>query len=442
LSDEVLAESWELLREVDDERDTRRTTFLWDKTFFVMSQSSSHPKHSAAVDRCLYLLGVILQVLETSPPPPAPQPPSLAESVAELAQVHPSVLSASDLHTMGPLRHAIHRHLSRASGGLDGDLVCSWLWAMYRTSVGDVQRFVLDFIPVLLSTYLLGGVREEGGAQAGGPLSCPAIEALLIGLANAEALRRDGMPDTVTPCDLSRPSVYHQPGFGLAGDIPSSLGAAVGASSSSSASYAPGPQAGAGSAATTAADLPSVSLTSSLQQQQQQQHQPHSQPPRPVFVGLALPLIKTVTASNRPVMTLAILKSLNAQLAHLSVEAKTELCNLSSRLASAGCRELLRDERLPKSCVLERDLPTRCPVMACRQVWGELVRGLLFCLHCPKEEEREALIVPAKSALAVLRARAELEMDPATILLMDAAVNTATRASGSIPNSEEDQTKV
>lgn len=87
--------------------------------------------------------------------------------------------------------------------------VYSQLFEFYKSSLLDLQRFTLQFIPVIIFQYLkCCFTRTE----------CGPMEALLLGIYNLEALEVDGTSraEVMRIPSLGKPSIYHEPSIQLA----------------------------------------------------------------------------------------------------------------------------------------------------------------------------------------------------------------------------------
>ncbi|XP_067013349.2 hyccin [Anabrus simplex] len=86
------------------------------------------------------------------------------------------------------------------------DPVCTQLFGFYRSREVELQRFTLQFLPTLIFVYL-------NSVAHGDKKSCRAVETLLIGLYNLEAVDENGQPKVVSfrlP-SLAQDSIYHEP---------------------------------------------------------------------------------------------------------------------------------------------------------------------------------------------------------------------------------------
>ncbi|XP_064646010.1 hyccin-like isoform X2 [Lineus longissimus] len=86
------------------------------------------------------------------------------------------------------------------------DPVCHQLFEFYRSSQVELQLFTLEFVPVLMATYLFAVSKNH-------KKNCSGIEACLLGIYNLELVNPDGSPK-IKSCTiplLSKPSVYHEP---------------------------------------------------------------------------------------------------------------------------------------------------------------------------------------------------------------------------------------
>lgn len=122
-------------------------------------------------------------------------------------------LDASQLHTFATEQeHNIDVAISvftileeRHKYGPLVDRVCSQLFEFYRTREVELQRFTLQFIPVLIRIYL-------GSVAQGDKRTCRSIEALLIGVYNLEIVDENDQPKAVsfrTP-SIAQSSIYHE----------------------------------------------------------------------------------------------------------------------------------------------------------------------------------------------------------------------------------------
>lgn len=85
------------------------------------------------------------------------------------------------------------------------DPICSQLFDFYRTREVELQRFTLQFIPVLIRLYL-------GCVAHGDKRSCRSIETLLIGIYNLEIVDESGQPKVISfrlP-SIAQSSIYHE----------------------------------------------------------------------------------------------------------------------------------------------------------------------------------------------------------------------------------------
>lgn len=87
--------------------------------------------------------------------------------------------------------------------------VYSQLFEFYKSNVLELQRFTLQFIPVIIFQYLKCSFTR---------MECGPMEALLLGIFNLEALEMDGTSRTecVRIPSLGKPSIYHEPSIQLA----------------------------------------------------------------------------------------------------------------------------------------------------------------------------------------------------------------------------------
>ncbi|KAJ8019414.1 hypothetical protein HOLleu_40995 [Holothuria leucospilota] len=87
--------------------------------------------------------------------------------------------------------------------------VYSQLFEFYKSNVLELQRFTLQFIPVIIFQYLKYSFTR---------MECGPMEALLLGIFNLEALEMDGTSRTecVRIPSLGKPSIYHEPSIQLA----------------------------------------------------------------------------------------------------------------------------------------------------------------------------------------------------------------------------------
>ncbi|XP_071822231.1 hyccin-like isoform X2 [Apostichopus japonicus] len=87
--------------------------------------------------------------------------------------------------------------------------VYSQLFEFYKSSLLDLQRFTLQFIPVIIFQYLKCSFSRT---------ECGPMEALLLGIYNLAALEVDGTSraEVVRIPSLGKPSIYHEPSIQLA----------------------------------------------------------------------------------------------------------------------------------------------------------------------------------------------------------------------------------
>lgn len=84
--------------------------------------------------------------------------------------------------------------------------VCTQLFSFYRSKEIFLQRFTLQFVPILIYNYL-------SSVAQGNKKTCRCIETLLIGLYNYEVVDEAGKPKVVSfrlP-SLAQSSIYHEP---------------------------------------------------------------------------------------------------------------------------------------------------------------------------------------------------------------------------------------
>lgn len=88
------------------------------------------------------------------------------------------------------------------------DPVFKSLFELFHQSGKVGQLFVLQFVPVLIWTYLSATTRRDEKA-------CGNLEALLLAIYNAEVENEEQKVKTFRLPSLSRPSIYHEPYQGL-----------------------------------------------------------------------------------------------------------------------------------------------------------------------------------------------------------------------------------
>jgi len=82
------------------------------------------------------------------------------------------------------------------------------LFELFRQSGKGGQLFVLQFVPVLMWTYLSATTRRDQQAYGN-------LEALLLAIYNADVENEEHKIKTFRLPSLSRPSIYHEPSQGM-----------------------------------------------------------------------------------------------------------------------------------------------------------------------------------------------------------------------------------
>ncbi|XP_022254139.1 hyccin-like, partial [Limulus polyphemus] len=84
--------------------------------------------------------------------------------------------------------------------------VCHQLFSFYRSGDDELQMFALQYLPVLLGTYLCAVARGERK-------NFWCMEVLLLGIYNLEVVNKERQSFARSfrlPC-ISKPSIYHEP---------------------------------------------------------------------------------------------------------------------------------------------------------------------------------------------------------------------------------------
>ncbi|XP_022190678.2 hyccin [Nilaparvata lugens] len=200
--------------------------------------------------------------------------------------------------------------------------VCKRLYSCYRSKEVDLQRFTLLFLPTLIYVYL-------NAVAHGEKKNCRPIEALLLGMYNAEVVDDNGQAKVIAfrlP-SLAQASIYHEP-MSLA---PASL--------------------------TESALRRLEECNSSL-----------------VRWG-PLPQVERIIAQNRLTVTTALLFVYNRQLSQLPKQALDQLCKAASKLVTQGFNK--PGKRVSYSSDVPRVLP-RIPVTP--QLLLELLHSVYFAM--------------------------------------------------------------
>ncbi|XP_075218192.1 PI4KA lipid kinase complex subunit hyccin [Lycorma delicatula] len=200
--------------------------------------------------------------------------------------------------------------------------VCKTLYVFYRSEEVDLQRFTLLFLPTLIYVYL-------NAVAHGEKKNCRAVEALLLGMYNAQVVDDNGQAKVLSfrlP-SLAQASIYHEP-----------------------MSLAP------------------ASLTESALRRLEECNT------KLVRWG-PLPQVERIVAQNRLTVTTALLFIYNQQLSLLPKIALEQLCKVASKLVTQGFNK--PGKRVSYSNEVPRVLP-RIPVTP--QLLLELLHSVYFAM--------------------------------------------------------------
>ena len=317
-----------------------------------------------------------------------------------LAQLTPPRTSTADLVAFNPLEdeqlvRLLLAYLCYDAGALQLECsVAAWLYQVHLTHDATLQTFVLGFLPWVI-LRVLQGAHVRGG------------EALLIAVANEEAARREG-----------KPYMHAMPLQGLAATFAS-----------------PQPQAMPASLAvyqSVGAREPIRASTFSYAHISGES----------VIVAPAPPLYRYLTPATTPDVVAVCLRVLAVHTSSLAPLALQLVCEVTSRLASSGCRYLLLPDAtygendpplpLPADGVVERVYPHRVRLPS--SLWCLLLDIMFKCLHYSPSDDEMASAAAVKvrtmalHAVRLVNERASHDLDAEVMTMAGSLLRSAKNA--------------
>ncbi|EDO42200.1 predicted protein [Nematostella vectensis] len=210
--------------------------------------------------------------------------------------------------------------------------ICSSFFELYRTGNRDAMNFVLQFVPVLIWTYLAATCRRD--KQGYGEL-----EAILLAIYNSVVMDNKGIEKTFRLPSLSRPSMYHEPSIGVS-------------------------------------SMPA--LTESVLSR-------HEQSETPIVINGPNKQLTRISAGYRMSVLCTVLSQYNSSIALMNEDSHTSYCIMAHRIAKAGFSKLCRKDSTDCNGFLSNEElqslsnHPRVPIVA--PLIQEITHGLYYLLY-------------------------------------------------------------
>lgn len=212
------------------------------------------------------------------------------ETVKEVLESHRKTESPSNIQKLKSdknLVNGIIKNLPEHCADQLSNPVYNSLFDLFRHGGKSGQLFVLQFVPVLIWTYLSASTRKDQQAYGN-------LEALLLAIYNSAVETEDQKIRTFRLPSLSRPSIYHEPYQGLA----------------------------------TASMLTETALSR------------HEQSTTVMMVPGAGRQLNKITAMHRLSVLSALLYQYNSHIVYMSEASHHSFCIMASRIAKGGFHKL------------------------------------------------------------------------------------------------------
>jgi hypothetical protein len=237
--------------------------------------------------------------------------------------------------------------------------VFQWIYECVTSSDEGLRKYALQFIPDLLTVYLLAVTDNISQVAA----------LAEIALRGASELNKEVQPQVECP-SLSKPSVYHEPRV----------------------------------------LLPTLPLTESVLMRHDLNEK---QPSHPNFKG------KSIVASNRLSFLASVVNLCSLYLLDLSDKTRQEYCHFCARACVRGIHTLSHMEQTYKDdCITEDELKALMEQRRIRvdcELLTAMLQGIKKCIF-------HSCYNPAKQALAAIKFRAEYDQFPQATLISRALV--------------------
>jgi hypothetical protein len=196
---------------------------------------------------------------------------------------------------------ALKKSFTLVGAGAKDDDVCQWLYSWYQIDTPETRQFVLQFIPLLVWSYLYA-ISQNG--------NLPGIEACLLCVYNNEVVARNGQDLTFSPPTLSAPSYLHRAPFLLA--------------------HSPDPATG------TLVVNDSVNLASNGGGLTENALKQFNKQAKVLVIDKSIAALETVTGSTRSLILKTALKKYNSYISYMPNASLQEYCKMCKRLVGCG----------------------------------------------------------------------------------------------------------